>query len=194
FSRKMKTNAIIILGPTSSGKTELSKALQEAFLPQVWLSFSVDSLIYSLPPSVLERCNKQDDWNGVDGNLLSMSAVSCLKCLLSSGNRVIFDTVIPSETRFTELQSALSEFRHYLVELKCEWKEIERRTSSRVDRSISEASRSYKATTSHLKPDSVFDSSELSASEMAERILTQIDLKEKKENQAAHTTPASAPR
>ena len=45
---------ICLNGTSSSGKTAIAKELQ-ALLPKVYLNFSIDSILYSLPPSALAR-------------------------------------------------------------------------------------------------------------------------------------------
>ena len=51
----LSSKLILLEGPSGSGKTSLANALQESLLPVMWLSFSMDTLIYTLPPSVLHR-------------------------------------------------------------------------------------------------------------------------------------------
>lgn len=48
------TNIIILNGGSSSGKTTLSKNLQNS-LPEPWLRFSIDDLIESMPESMLQE-------------------------------------------------------------------------------------------------------------------------------------------
>ncbi|MDC0276478.1 chloramphenicol phosphotransferase CPT family protein [Verrucomicrobiales bacterium] len=88
----MPPQVIIISGPSSSGKTTLTKALQEKLPPSIWLNFSFDTVIYSLPPNVLDRCNVKDDWSDVDGKALISGTLAALRALVDNGNRVIFDT------------------------------------------------------------------------------------------------------
>ncbi len=90
----MPATTIIICGPSGAGKTSLAKAVQEALLPAMWLAISVDSIFYSLPESVVERCNLKNDWSGVDASAICSGALACLQALVQTGNRVIFDAVV----------------------------------------------------------------------------------------------------
>ena len=45
---------IVIEGGSGTGKSSLAGSLQERFQPQQWLHFSVDTLLYCLPGSVLD--------------------------------------------------------------------------------------------------------------------------------------------
>ncbi len=166
----MNTKIIVIVGPTSTGKTELAKALQESLLPKVWLHFSVDSLIYSLPDSVLAICNNDDDWAGVDGPLLFRSAISCLRTLALEGNSVIFDLVIPNEKKTKELDETLAGLDALIVELTCDWEEIKKRTIGRGDRTITEAERSFNTKFKTLRVDVTFDTTRASPSEISDQV------------------------
>jgi len=88
---------IIISGSSGTGKTSVVESLQEMLLPEVWLKFSFDSIIYSLPGSTLEQCNLHNNWSGVDGRALYAGSIACLRSLVEAGNSVIFDVVLSSE-------------------------------------------------------------------------------------------------
>ncbi len=46
------TNLITLNGTSSSGKTSITRKLQKPLL-QVWLNFSIDSVLYALPQAEL---------------------------------------------------------------------------------------------------------------------------------------------
>lgn len=134
---------IILDGPSGSGKSSLSSALQESLLPVIWLGFSMDTLIYTLPPSVLQRCNSANDWSGVDGKAVGAAALRCLRALVECGNNVIFDLCIPSRKYADAFEADIQDLSPIKVGVRCEWPEIERRTIHRADRSIEEAQRTF---------------------------------------------------
>ena len=148
---------IILEGPSGSGKSSLSSALQESLLPQIWLSFSMDTLIYTLPPSVLHRCNTANDWSGVDGRALGSAALRCLRALVECGNNVIFDLCIPNHQYADAFQSDIQDLSPVQVGVRCDWLEIERRTLLRADRSIAEAERTFKHQHSFQSYDFIID-------------------------------------
>jgi chloramphenicol 3-O phosphotransferase len=153
---------IILEGPSGSGKSSLSTALQEALLPKMWLSFSMDTLIYTLPPSVLRRCNTVNDWSGVDGRAIGAAALRCLRVLIECGNNVIFDLCIPSRQYADVFQSDIKDLSPVIVGVRCAWQEIERRTLDRADRSIEEAERTFKNQHAFQRYDLVINTTEIS--------------------------------
>src|SRR5262245_5480779 len=100
----MSTDKLVVLfGGSGSGKSTLARALQEQLLPGSWLHFSMDTILYCLPPSVVEAANDQNDWSGIDMQATRRSGYACLRALLESGNRVIFDCVLMAERGAREL-------------------------------------------------------------------------------------------
>ena len=157
----MKNRLIILDGPTSAGKSSLASALQELLLPEIWLSFSNDNIIYTLPGSVLGRCNNASDWSGIDTHALFAGAFACLKALLSSNNRVIFDLVGTSAKQANQLATLFNDYPPITFAVSCEWREIERRTIARGDRALQEAEYSFKHSPRHLAYDAVIDTTEI---------------------------------
>jgi chloramphenicol 3-O phosphotransferase len=49
----MKTQVIVLNGSSSSGKTTIARCLK-AILPIPWISLSIDDLLGSLPPSLMD--------------------------------------------------------------------------------------------------------------------------------------------
>lgn len=134
---------IILEGPSGSGKSSLARSLQESLLPVIWLGFSMDTLIHTLPPSVLQRCNLNDDWSGVDGKAIGAAALRCLRALIECGNNVIFDLCLPSRAYAGAFEAEVRDLSPVVVGVRCDWQEIERRTLERADRSIGEAERTF---------------------------------------------------
>lgn len=170
----MLPSAIVIYGASSSGKTTLARALQELFLPEVWLAFSVDHVIYSLPESILQRCNQENDWSGVDGTAVFEGATKSLRALLKAGNRVIFDAVISNVNDAAFIQSALKGFEVVVIELQCDLINLEQRASFRGDRTIVETRRSFEYSNAYYRADLAFDSAKYSADELAIAVVEKI--------------------
>jgi len=163
---------IILEGPSGSGKSSLANALQETLLPQIWLSFSMDILIYTLPPSVLHRCNTANDWVGVDGKAIGAAAQRCLRALVECGNNVIFDLCLPSREYADAFQAEIRDLSPVQVGVRCDWSEIERRTLVRADRSIEEAERTFTRQHSLESYDLVIDTTAISPDLAAMKCLT----------------------
>ncbi|HEU5295475.1 MAG TPA: AAA family ATPase [Burkholderiaceae bacterium] len=168
-----QSNLIVVSGGSGTGKSTLCKALQEALLPQAWLHFSVDTVLYCLPQSTLDRANRMNDWSCVDPQLIG-SAYACVSVLLGAGHRVIFDCVVFSERRARELLNVFQDHRPILVGLSCSWEEIQRRTAARGDRTLAEAELGFRNAGKHLKHDYTFETThtppEVIASQLADRL------------------------
>ena len=163
----MQRELIVITGSSGVGKSTLAHALQEELLPDHWLHFSVDSLFYCLPRSVVLRVDQQNDWSLVDSRAIVGAAYACARTLLNHGHRVIFDAVILAESGAKEMLRAFDGLGPLLVELTCSWDEIARRTLARGDRTLAEAEHGYRNAGGHLKADHAFDTSNASAEQIA---------------------------
>ncbi|MBE3663354.1 hypothetical protein BOO91_20800 [Vibrio navarrensis] len=88
----MYPDVILFNGTGSSGKTSLAKELQELLATQ-YLNFSVDSVLYALPPSDLKcmMVGKPIDRAGYDYAQLVDGYHRCVRAILESGCKVIID-------------------------------------------------------------------------------------------------------
>ncbi|WP_407333087.1 phosphotransferase-like protein [Enterovibrio sp. 27052020O] len=163
----MRPNLIVLDGPSGAGKTTLSKALQQTLLPDNWLYFSIDTLLYAMPPSVLARCNQENDWPSVDINALMTGAFACVDALLKTGNKVIFDAVISTPTRALQMDLAFDQHERFYVGVNCELAELERRTRQREDRTLEEVRHGFATSPFHLQYDLEIDSTSTSVKELA---------------------------
>src|SRR5581483_2469973 len=95
------TQVIVLNGGSSSGKSSLARALQ-ATLPQLWLTFGVDTLMYALPASGADPRSgivlKQDGSVTVlpQFRALEEQWYSALAQLARGGTRLILDEVLLS--------------------------------------------------------------------------------------------------
>ncbi|HZI51458.1 MAG TPA: AAA family ATPase [Terriglobia bacterium] len=170
----MTANLIVISGGSGTGKSTLCRALQEALLPDVWLHFSVDSILYCLPQSILDRANLKNDWSSIDIKLICSGAYACVNVLLSAGHKVIFDCVVLTEKGADAMLSAFQEYRPILVGLSCSWEEIKRRTVARGDRTLEEAEYSFRNAGTHVPHHYTFETTsmppEVIASQLVQRL------------------------
>jgi len=155
------TNCLIVLvGGTSTGKSTVARTLQEVLLPERWLHFSTDTIFHCLPQSIVDAANARNDWSQVGVHLVRRTTLSCLQAVLSAGNRVIYDCVVPTKLAAREMVVALEAYRPLLIALTCSWEEIERRTLARGDRTLEEAKRGFRAADEHLDLDRVIDTTD----------------------------------
>jgi chloramphenicol 3-O phosphotransferase len=165
-------NLILITGSSGVGKSSLAKALQELLLPDQWLSFSVDSIFYCLPPSIVLKVDQANDHSAVDSRAIVASAHACTRTLLDQGHRVIFDAVILSAKGANDLLGAFAPYRPLIVNLTCAWEEISRRTVARGDRTLAEADHGYRNAGGHLEADLTLDSTAVSPEWLALQVAT----------------------
>ena len=131
--------AVLLNGPSSSGKSTLAKALQaliESRGSGRYEVVSIDDFMKGSP----EETIYEDDVFAISGDL-------CEKALeiLGSGSGVIIDHVITSERIFTQLKETLSAYPLRLVNISCPLDVLRERERARGDRcpGSAEASAEY---------------------------------------------------
>lgn len=166
---------ILLNGTSSSGKTSLAKALQE-LLPVMYLNFSIDSILYALPPSDLaamiegapiKRAEYRYD-RLVNGFNAAMAG------LLSSGNRLIVDNAVTRLEWKVAFDAAVEGHTTFRVGVICELEEARRRETKRGDRAIGTADRKSPLVHKGMAYDLVVDTTRTSASTIAKMIITEI--------------------
>ena len=171
----MLPNLIVMDGPSGAGKTTVAKEIQEALLPSIWLNISIDSMVYGLPESVLERCNTKNDWEGVDNNLLFSGALAAVDAVVSSGGSVIFDVVVSNANRAEQIRQAFLTHKTFYIGVCCSWEEIEARTLIRGDRTREEARYGFENSPQHFEYDFCIDTTGASPSVIAKECLEHIN-------------------
>lgn len=162
---------LVLTGGSGTGKTTLAVALQERLLPEPWLRFSVDTLLYGLPPSQVEPADRRNDWSRVDGPALRGDVWACLRALLTRGRPLLFDCVVSSERGARELRAELAELDAVVVGLSCSLEETRRRTLARGDRSLEEAELGHAVGDRLFEPDLRLDTTGRSPGELAGDVL-----------------------
>lgn len=159
---------IFLNGPSSSGKSTLAKELQR-ILPEPFLHFSFDHFrdANMLP---MERFRSGEfDWKDWRERVFR-AYHECLFAMLSSGCNVVAEHIIETEewcARLSELSAGADVF---LVALRCDLKELERRERARGDRRIGEAAADVAVCYSFCRHDFEVNSAK-PASENAARIV-----------------------
>ena len=120
--------AILLNGPSSSGKSTLSGALRETIGEKRSERYEVISIDDFMEGSPMEKIY-EDDVFAISGNI-------CDKALdtLAKGSGVIIDHVITSERIFTQLKEALRDYPLRTVHITCPAEVLREREQARGDR------------------------------------------------------------
>lgn len=162
---------IILDGPSCAGKTQLAQALQQQLLPQVWLNFSIDTVLYTLPETILQACNQDNHWEDIDIEAIMGGTLACVQSLLDTGNQVVFDIVITTPCRGQEIKSLFAKYEPFVVGLSAQWDCLVQRMQARGDRSLAEVQYGYKNAPQHLDYDLLLDSSQHSSDQLARTVM-----------------------
>jgi len=128
---------IILNGSSSSGKTSIAKALQE-LLPQQYLNFSIDSILYALPDSDLQLMKQGQTIKraGYDWPSLVRGYHYCLPALLQAGCHLLIDNAWCERHEKRELLTELAGYSVALIGVQCDLEIAQAREQARGDRAI----------------------------------------------------------
>jgi chloramphenicol 3-O phosphotransferase len=166
---------ILLNGTSSSGKTSLAKALQER-LQVVFLNFSIDSILYTLPPSDLAammqgtpiaRGEYQYD-RLVDGFHAAIAG------LLTSGNRLIVDNALTRIEWKAGFDTAVTGHRTFRIGVTCDPTEAKRRERSRGDRAIGTVDYELPRVHEGMAYDLVVDTTWMTTAAIADEVIRMI--------------------
>lgn len=130
-------HCILLNGTSSSGKTSLARALQER-LPVVFLNFSIDNILYALPPSDLATMIRGAPISRGEYQYerLVEGFHAAIAGLLASGNRLIVDNALTRADWSTAFDAAVANHRTLKIGVTCDPEEARRRERARGDRAI----------------------------------------------------------
>ncbi|MGC9401186.1 chloramphenicol phosphotransferase CPT family protein [Vibrio genomosp. F10] len=173
----MLPDVIILNGTGSSGKTSIAKQLQER-LPYQFLNFSIDAVLYSLPPSDLQAMmeGRPIDRQGYDYAQLVEGYHRCIPSLLESGVKLILDNAWVDKEEYQQLRSLLSYYTVCTIGVKCDLDVAKKREKARGDRAIGLAEYEFPLVHQGMDYDFVIDSSHRCPQELAQDLLHQLTL------------------
>lgn len=128
---------ILLNGTSSSGKTSLAHALQEC-LPVLFLNFSIDSVLYALPPSDLSVMIKGQPITRGEYNYgrLVEGFHAAAAGLLATGNRLIMDNALTRPAWKASFDAAVASHSILRVGVFCDQEVARQRELSRGDRAV----------------------------------------------------------
>ena len=124
---------IVLNGTSSSGKTTLARALQERS-DRPLLNFSLDTVLYTLPPRELTRLSRGDELLDVPYDSLVAGYFACVKELARAGLSLVIDSAVTARRRAEQLIEAVGGQDVLLVGLECPVDVLETREAARGDR------------------------------------------------------------
>jgi chloramphenicol 3-O phosphotransferase len=132
---------ILVNGASSSGKSTLSKALQEKLEQPFW-HYSIDHLIAAniLPHARIK--SKEFLWSDLRPQFFAGFHHS-LPALAKAGNNLIVEHIVETKEWMTLLLELLSPFDVFFVGVHCALPELERREVERGNRRIGEARQDF---------------------------------------------------
>ena len=143
----MSKHIILLNGPSSSGKSTLSKALQEVIEARRNEKYAIVS-IDDFMKLATDETIYEDDVFEISGDMCA-SALEALK--ISSG--VIIDHVITSERIYRQLRTMLGQHPIHTVHISCPLNVLLDREAARKNRCIGSAESSY----TYLYPKEEYD-------------------------------------
>lgn len=174
-SNRQSPGTILILnGASSSGKTCLLKAVQEAF-EEPYLDLGIDKFIWALPERYLERPLWDDvlglaDTAGETGERLVSAMHRSILAAAASGFNVAADHVLVVRNWVEDCASLFHNMRTYLIGVRCPLEVLEQREKSRKNRTLGQARLQYERVHAHGIYDLEVDTARLSPQEGAEKV------------------------
>lgn len=175
----MTNGTIIILnGTSSSGKTTILKALQEA-LPEPYLNAGIDKFIWMLPARYLDRPLWDDvlgkaDAAGEAGFTLFSGMHHAIAALSRTGNHVLADHVLVEPRWVEECARLFAGLPAYLIGVRCPLEVVEQRERDRRDRTLGQARAQFEKAHAHGVYDLEIDTSLLTVEECVTAIIGRI--------------------
>jgi chloramphenicol 3-O phosphotransferase len=165
---------IVLNGTSSSGKTTIARALQNVLAPRIFLNFSIDSILYTLPPAILERLGRGDHDAALDVPALVRAYYGCVRELLAQRHDLVIDNAVTSSSRAALLHEAVAGHDALIVGLTCDAATLEARERQRGDREPGMAVKQARTIHDWLRYDLMIDTAALSPEEAAGRIVAAL--------------------
>lgn len=175
----MTTGTIIFLnGTSSSGKTSLLRALQNA-LAEPYLEAGIDKFIWMLPERYLDRPLWDDvlglaSQAGESGLRLVAGMHAAVEALARAGNHVLVDHVLVETRWWLDCVQRFSDLPAYLVAVRCPLEVLEKRERQRRNRTLGQARLQYDRVHGPGVSDLEVDTSRFTPKECADQVIARI--------------------
>lgn len=160
---------LFLNGTSSSGKTSIIKELQEILLPQIFINFSIDSILYGLPESALQRMITGKDISDLNYSELEISYIKTA-ATLAENNLVVMDTAVVDAKLADAILTLLSPHQLVLIGVHCDLDTLKQREVDRGDRNIGEAEWQFDKVHQHFQYHLTVDTTQTTPTEAASAI------------------------
>ena len=161
---------VVLNGTSSSGKTAIARAFQD-LAPRVFLNFSIDSILYALPPRMVRRLESGEE--RADPRLVD-AFYACVRELAQRGFDLVIDHAVTSEREAALLREAVAGQETLFVGLDCPVEVLHERERARGDRRIGMAAAQCERVHRWLVYDLRIDTSVTTAEDAARRIVSML--------------------
>ena len=164
----MKKQILLLNGPSSSGKSSLSKALRERIEAKTGETYVIISIDDFMKLST-EETIYEDDGFEISGDMCTGALEA-----LEKANGVIIDHVITSERIYCQLREMLGQYPIRTVHVTCPLEVLLQREFARKNRCLGSAEASYLYLYPREGYDLTVDTSVMTTAECAEKILAEL--------------------
>lgn len=163
------STAVVLNGTSSSGKTTVARTFQE-IAPKLFLNFSIDSVLYALPQSALQRIKSGADIADLRLPELVRAFYGCVRQLLDLGHNLVIDHAVTGRYHAELLVAAVESHDVLLVGLDCPATVLREREAARGDRRRGMAEQQQATIHTWLEYDLMIDTDDTPAKEAAARV------------------------
>ena len=163
------STVVVLNGTSSSGKTSVARAFQD-LAPGLFLNFSIDSILSTLPPAALARIASGADISDVDYPRLARAFYACVGRLLELGHNLVIDNAITARYQAELLVSTLESHDVLMVGINCPPDVLTERERARGDRQEGLAARQGERIHFWLLYDLMIDTAGASPQQAASRV------------------------
>jgi chloramphenicol 3-O phosphotransferase len=171
---RLVATIVVLNGSSSSGKTSVARAFQEV-APTLFLNVSIDSILYALPPDVLERMKRGEPQQREIRFLeLVRAFCACVRELAALGHDLVIDHAVMTAAEAELIENAVASHRTLFVGLQCPADVLTERERARGDRRPGLAASQCERVHQWFDYDLVIDTAAVSAGEAARRIVAAL--------------------
>ncbi len=165
---------VVLSGASSSGKTAIARAFQD-LAPRLFLNLSIDSILYALPPDVLERM-KRGEAQVREIRFLDLvrAFCACVRELAALGHDLVIDHAVMTRAEADMLRAAVESHRVVWVGVQCPADVLAARERARGDRRPGLAAAQCQRVHQWFEYDLVIDTSKVEPEDAARSIVSAL--------------------